>query len=48
MTKIWLIGASVLAIPLFNSAQTSDLNPPVIDVHMHAPVSSGPSRSVGR
>jgi hypothetical protein len=32
----------VLAIPLSSSAQTSDLRPPVIDVHMHAPMSPGP------
>jgi hypothetical protein len=42
MTGRWILCASVLAIPLSSSAQTSDLRPPVIDVHMHAPMSPGP------
>jgi len=42
MTNKWLIGVAVLAIPFSSSAQTPDLRPPVIDVHMHAPMEPGP------
>lgn len=42
MTRRWLLVAAGLAIPVSSSAQTTDARPPVIDVHMHAPMSPGP------
>ncbi|MEN8376436.1 MAG: amidohydrolase family protein [Gemmatimonadota bacterium] len=41
-TRTWAIAALISSVPFSTSAQSAGARPPVIDVHLHAPMSSGP------